>query len=228
MGKDVALYHRKAAFFAANGIAPEEAIKKRIRVKDVTGKAQLGSCFLQGENLEHYLNDMQIAVQYAAQSRMHIGCVLIEQLGLEVTDSFTTIHNYIDTENKILRKGAVSAQKGEKLIIPINMRDGCLVCRGGGNEEWNYTAPHGSGRLMKRSDARLSISLEEYKAAMSGIFSTSVNESTIDESPMAYRSIEDIVDVVEPTVEILDITTPVYNFKASKRLIDEETADGQD
>jgi RNA-splicing ligase RtcB len=108
------------------------------------------------------------------------------------------------------------------------MRDGCLICKGKGNAEWNYTAPHGAGRLMKRSEAKVSISLEEFKEAMKGIYTTSVDESTIDESPMAYRSIDDIIDVVEPTVEIIDITTPVYNFKASKGFVDEETADGQD
>jgi RNA-splicing ligase RtcB len=122
----------------------------------------------------------------------------------------------------------VSAQKDETLIIPINMRDGSLICRGKGNPEWNFTAPHGAGRLMKRSEAKASISLEEYREAMKGIYSTSVGESTIDESPMAYRSIDDIVDTVEPTVEIIDVITPVYNFKASKAVVDEETADGED
>jgi RNA-splicing ligase RtcB len=131
-------------------------------------------------------------------------------------------------EDKVLRKGAVSAKRDELLIIPINMRDGCLICRGKGNAEWNSTAPHGAGRLMKRSDAKESISLEEYREAMKGIFSTSVDESTIDESPMAYRSIDDIIDVIEPTVDIVDITTPVYNFKASKAVTDEEVMDGED
>lgn len=228
LGKDVALYHNKAAYFAANGISPEEAIKKKIRLRDVNSNVQFGNCFLSGEYLEKYLHDMNIAVQYAELSRKQMGEVLINQLGLTVEDSFTTIHNYIDTEDMVLRKGAVSAKNNELLIIPINMRDGCLICKGKGNADWNYTAPHGSGRTMKRSDAKTSISLEEYKEAMKGIFSTSVDESTIDESPMAYRSIDDILDVVEPTVEIIDITTPVYNFKASKGVIDEETADGQD
>lgn len=171
---------------------------------------------------------MDIAVEYAALSRKQMGETIINQLGLTVVDSFTTIHNYVDTENKILRKGAVSAKKNELLIIPINMRDGCLICRGKGTPDWNFTAPHGAGRLMKRSDAKATITLEEYKKAMKGIYSTSVNESTIDESPMAYRSIDDIIDVVDQTVDIIDITTPVYNFKASKGPIDEETADGQD
>ena len=171
---------------------------------------------------------MNIAVLYAELSRKQMGEALIEAMGLTVVDSFITIHNYIDTDARVLRKGAVSAQNGELLIIPINMRDGSLICRGKGNAEWNYTAPHGSGRLMKRSEAKECISLEEYRESMRGVFSTSVNESTIDESPMAYRSIDDILDVVEPTVEIIDMATPVYNFKASKGAFDEETADGQD
>lgn len=228
LGKDVALYYQKAAYFAMNGISPAEAIKKRTRFSDIESKIQPGNCFLSGEYLEKYLHDMHIAVQYAELSRKQMGETLIEQLGLKVEDSFTTIHNYVNMEDKILRKGAVSAKNNELLIIPINMRDGCLICKGKGNDEWNYTAPHGAGRLMKRSEAKVSISIEEYKDAMKGIYSTSVNESTIDESPMAYRSIDDIIDVVEPTVEIIDITTPVYNFKASKGVIDEETADGQD
>lgn len=228
LGKDVAQYHQKVAYFAANGVSPEEAFKKKMRIGDVESKIQFGNCFLSGEYLERYMHDMNIAVQYAALSRKQMGEALINQLGLSVEDSFTTIHNYVDIQDNVLRKGAVSAKKDELLIIPINMRDGCLICKGKGNEDWNCTAPHGSGRMMKRSDAKVSISLEEYKEAMKGIFSTSINESTIDESPMAYRSIEDIVDVVEPTVEIIDITTPVYNFKASKEVIDEETADGQD
>ncbi len=228
LGKDVATYYQKAAYFAMNGISPEYAFKKGMKIGDVDSKIQPSNCFLSGEYLEKYLHDMQIAVQYARLSREWMGEVLINHLDLKVEDSFTTIHNYINIEDKILRKGAVSAKKDELLIIPINMRDGCLICKGKGNADWNYTAPHGAGRLMKRSDAKDTITLDEYKEAMKGIFSTSVNESTIDESPMAYRSIEDIVDVVEPTVEIIDITTPVYNFKASKEIIDEETADGED
>ena len=228
LGKDVALYHMAAAFFAANGISPEEAFKRRMRFREVNSRLQPGNCFLWGEHLEKYLHDMNIAVQYAELSRKQMGEALIDALDIKVEDSFTTIHNYVDIDARILRKGAVSAKTGETLIIPINMRDGCLICRGKGNADWNYTAPHGSGRLMKRSEAKESISLEEYREAMKGIFSTSVNESTIDESPMAYRSIEDILDVVEPTAEIVDISVPVYNFKASKGAFDEETADGQD
>jgi RNA-splicing ligase RtcB len=228
LGKDVALYHQKMAFFAVHGITPEEVAKKKMKITDIKTRILPQHCFLSGENKERYLHDMNIAVKYAELSRKNMGDIIVSQLGLTVEDSFTTVHNYIDTQYGILRKGAVSAQKDETLIIPINMRDGSLICRGKGNPEWNFTAPHGAGRLMKRSDAKATITLEEYKEAMKGIYTTSVSESTLDESPMAYRSIEDIMDTVEPTVEILDVITPVYNFKASKAVVDEETADGED
>ncbi|MBQ7088837.1 MAG: RtcB family protein [Clostridia bacterium] len=220
LGKSVALYHQRAAFYTTHGIDPEEAAKKRIRMRDVKGSRPPEECFLTGFFKERYLNDMNIAVVYAAESRKWMGETLINALGLEVADAFTTTHNYIDTAHGILRKGAVSAQDGERLIVPINMRDGSLICRGKGNPEWNYTAPHGAGRLMKRSDAKERFSLEEYQAAMAGIYTTSVDLSTIDESPMAYRSVDDIVDAITPTVEIVDIATPVYNFKASKHAVD--------
>lgn len=227
LGKDVALYHQDVAFFINHGITPAEAARKRIKPADVKSTLTPAQCFLWGEYKEQYLHDMNIAKHYADVSRKDIGHKLIDRMGLTVEDSFTTVHNYIDTEQGILRKGAVSAGKGETLIIPINMRDGSLICRGKGNPDWNYTAPHGAGRLMKRSEAKAAISIEEYREAMKGIYTTSVNESTIDESPMAYRSIDDILDTVEPTVDVVDIILPVYNFKASKSEGDEETADGE-
>ena len=140
---------------------------------------------------------------------------LINALGLTVEDMFTTIHNYIDTDYMILRKGAVSARKGEKLLIPINMRDGALICIGKGNEDWNCSAPHGAGRLLSRGTAFRTLSMEEYRDSMNGIYSSSVNENTLDESPMAYKRIEDIVDNIAPTVDILKTIKPIYNFKAS-------------
>lgn len=228
LGKDVALYHQTAAFFTSHGITPEEAAKRKIKVTDIQSTTAPEQCFLAGEYKDRYLQDMDIVLQYADASRKEMGQRLIERLNLTVEDSFITVHNYIDTQNGILRKGAVSARKGETLIIPINMRDGSLLCRGKGNPEWNYTAPHGAGRVMKRSEAKATLSLEKYKMAMQGIYSTSIHESTLDESPMAYRSIDDIIDAVEPTVEIVDVITPVYNFKASKAEFDEETADGDD
>ena len=128
-------------------------------------------------------------------------------------ESFSTIHNYIDVENKILRKGAISAQEGEKIIVPLNMRDGCLICKGRGNEEYNYSAPHGAGRLLSRADAKVAIDLEDYEKAMEGIYTTSVNYSTIDESPFAYKPIESILDNIQDTVEVVKIIKPVYNYK---------------
>ena len=229
LGKDVALYHQKMAFFTTHGITPEEVAKKRMRVSDVKSRLIPSQCFLSGEYKARYLHDMNIAVKYAEVSRKHMGELIIARLGLKVSESFTTVHNYIDTERSILRKGAVSAQEGEKLIIPINMRDGSLICVGKGNPDWNYTAPHGAGRVLKRSDAKATVTLEEYREAMKGVYSTSVNESTIDESPMAYRSMDDIYNTVDPTAAVTDIITPVYNFKASRaEAIDEETADGED
>lgn len=228
LGREVADYHVSMAFFEENGIDASEAAKRRLRVSDIRSSVKEGDCFLSGENLRRYLADMTIAVEYAKKSREYMGEVIINALGLDVRESFTTVHNYIDTEAWVLRKGAVSAQKGEKLIIPINMRDGSLLCVGKGNEEWNFTAPHGSGRIMKRSEVRERVTLFEYEREMQGIFTTSVGESTLDESPMAYRRIEEIADVVEETAEISDILTPVYNFKASAEDADAMTADGKD
>ena len=228
LGKDVALYHQKMAFFIEHGISPEEVARKKMKTSDVKSRRIPQECFLSGEGLQRYLFDMNVAVRYAEVSRKAMGETIIERMGLHIADTFTTVHNYIDTTHGILRKGAVSAQLDERLIIPINMRDGSLICRGKGNADWNFTAPHGAGRLMRRSEAKASISLEEYRAAMRGIYTTSVNESTVDESPMAYRSIDDILDAIEPTAEVLDVITPVYNFKASKIVFDEETADGED
>ena len=129
-------------------------------------------------------------------------------------EAFHTIHNYIDVDEMILRKGAIAAHAGEKVLIPINMRDGSVIALGKGNPEWNYSAPHGAGRVMSRSKAKEALNLEEYKEAMKGIYTTSVNESTLDEAPMAYKSLENIIDVIRDSVEIIDIMKPVYNFKA--------------
>lgn len=158
---------------------------------------------------------MKIVQAFAVLNRKAIIDELVNALGLTIADMFTTIHNYIDTDNMILRKGAVSAQKGEKLLIPINMRDGALICIGKGNEDWNFSAPHGAGRLLSRSRARDMLSVEEFRKSMSGIYSTSINEKTLDESPMAYKRMEDIVGNIEPTVDIVKAIKPIYNFKAS-------------
>ena len=141
--------------------------------------------------------------------------ILLERTGLTAGDAFHTVHNYIDTEEMILRKGAIAAHKDELVLIPINMRDGSVLARGKGNPEWNYSAPHGAGRIMSRTTAKAQLDLEEYKREMEGIYTTSVNESTIDEAPMAYKSLGDIIDVIAGSVDVIEVLKPIYNFKAN-------------
>jgi RNA-splicing ligase RtcB len=170
--------------------------------------------YVDGILLQEYLDDMRIAQRFAMLNRKAMIDVIVKGLGVHVEEQFTTIHNYIDTEHGVLRKGAVSAQAGEVLLIPINMRDGSLICVGKGNEDWNCSAPHGAGRLMSRSAAKETFTVSEFKKQMEGIYTTSVGRSTLDECPMAYKSMEDIVDNIGPTVEIKAIIKPIYNFKA--------------
>lgn len=174
-------------------------------------------CYLTGEYREMYLHDMRICQKFASLNRVTIAQIILgEAFGMQLSDCphFETIHNYIDMESNIVRKGAVSAKKGEKLLIPINMRDGSLICVGKGDPEWNCSAPHGAGRLFSRGTAKEKFTLDEFQNSMEGIFSTSVHLSTIDECPMAYKSMEDIVDNITPTAEIIRVIKPVYNFKA--------------
>ena len=171
-------------------------------------------CYVYGDDFDDYIHDMKIVQQFALINRKAMMYELIKAMNLKVDEEFSTIHNYIDTDNMILRKGAVSAQKGEKLLIPINMKDGSLICLGKGNSDWNYSAPHGAGRLMSRTQARESFSVSEFKKKMSGIYTTSVSRDTIDECPMAYKNIDDIINNISDTVEIKNIIKPIYNFKA--------------
>lgn len=172
--------------------------------------------YVQGRLFDEYIHDMKIVQLFAALNRKAMTQVIIEGLNLTEVERFTTIHNYIDTESMILRKGSVSAQKDEKLLVPINMRDGSLICMGKGNEDWNFSAPHGAGRLMSRKAAFLNLSVEQYKEEMQGVFSTCVAFDTLDESPMAYKSMDEIVNAITPTAEIVEKITPLYNFKASE------------
>lgn len=172
-------------------------------------------CWLYGRYLDDYLRDVEICQAFARRSREKMAEIILEKTGMTAVESFHTIHNYIDTNEMILRKGAIAAHEGEKVLIPINMRDGSVIAVGRGNPEWNYSAPHGAGRLMSRSKAKETLDMEAYKKAMEGIYTTSVNEHTIDEAPMAYKSLEDIIDVIRDSVNIVDIIKPVYNFKAS-------------
>lgn len=172
-------------------------------------------CYVYGEYLEDYLHDVEICQQFARRNRELIAEILLARSGLTGGEAFHTIHNYIDTQEMILRKGAIAAHKDEKVLIPINMRDGSVLAIGRGNPDWNYSAPHGAGRLMSRTAARDSLNMDAYAEAMKGIYTTSVNASTIDEAPMAYKSLDDIIDVIRDSVDIIDIMKPVYNFKAS-------------
>lgn len=172
--------------------------------------------YVEGELFDDYIHDMKIIQAFALWNRKAMLDEIVRGMKLTVTEQFTTIHNYIDTDSMILRKGAVSAQAGEILLIPINMRDGSLICRGKGTADWNYSAPHGAGRLMSRGKARSSFTVSEFKKQMGDVYTTSVGKSTLDECPMAYKSMDNIVDNIGDTAEILHMIKPIYNFKAGE------------
>ncbi len=172
-------------------------------------------CFLYGSYLEDYLHDVEICQRFATRNRERIAEVLLERTGMVGGASFHTIHNYIDTDEMILRKGAIAAHDGEKVLIPINMRDGSVLAIGKGNPEWNFSAPHGAGRIMSRNSAKERLNLDEYRKEMEGVYTTSVNEATLDEAPMAYKSLDDIIEVIRDSVTIIDVMKPIYNFKAN-------------
>ena len=173
-------------------------------------------CYLSGKYLEDYLHDVVVCQSFARRSREKMTEIILERTGMTGADGFHTIHNYIDTDEMILRKGAIAAHKGEKVLIPINMRDGSVLAVGKGNPEWNYSAPHGAGRIMSKTKAKNELSLDQYKEEMAGVYTTSVNENTLDEAPMAYKSLEDIIDVIRESVDVIDVMKPIYNFKASE------------
>ena len=189
-----------------------EALVKEFRETEPDIPADL--CFLSGKYLEDYLHDVEICQRFACRSRELMAEILTDRAGLIGRDGFHTIHNYIDTKEMILRKGAIAAHQGEKVLIPINMRDGSVLAVGKGNPEWNYSAPHGAGRIMSRTQAKQTLDLEEYRAAMEGIYTTSVNAGTLDEAPMAYKSLKDIIGVIRDSVDVIEVLKPVYNFKA--------------
>ncbi len=170
--------------------------------------------YLTGNDFDAYVRDMNIMVAYAKLNRKAIADEILKGMKWKDRDSFTTIHNYLDSENMILRKGAVSSQRGERLLIPMNMRDGSLLCEGLGNSDWNYSAPHGAGRVFSRTDAKNQITLTQFKKDMEGIYSSCISRKTIDESPAAYKPMQDILDRICDTVKVLAILKPVYNFKA--------------
>lgn len=195
----------------------QDALKKMAKeweAKEPTLPRDL--CYLYGSFMDDYLHDVDICQKFAERNRAKIAEIILERTGMVANEAFQTIHNYIDVAEMILRKGSVSAKDGEKLLIPINMRDGSLICIGKGNEDWNYSAPHGAGRLMSRSAAFERLTMAEYEAEMAGIYSTCVVPDTLDESPMAYKSMDEIVENIEPTAEIACRIKPIYNFKAAE------------
>lgn len=231
LGLEIANYYQNQGYKALNGNSKEDIqnliieykqqgrqkeIQKAIKELTKTVKTNIPKslAYVTGDLFDDYLHDMKLVQQFALLNRKAMMHEIIKGMKLDVIEQFTTVHNYIDTTNMILRKGAVSAQKDEKLLIPINMKDGSLICKGKGNSEWNYSAPHGAGRLMSRTKAKNSFTVSEFKKVMKDIYTTSVNKETLDECPMAYKSIDDIVNNIEDTVEILDIIKPIYNFKA--------------
>ncbi|HHW30673.1 MAG TPA: RtcB family protein [Clostridiaceae bacterium] len=200
LGKQAAEYYQELAY------------------KELAGTVKISKqlAYVQGKSYNNYLHDMKIIQQYAVFNRKAIVEEIINRMELEIEEQFTTIHNYIDLDSMILRKGAISARKGERVLIPINMRDGSLICIGKGNKDWNYSAPHGAGRLMSRRKAKETISLEEFRKTMEGIYTTTVNRSTLDECALAYKPMDEIINNIQDTVEIVDIIKPLYNFKAAE------------
>lgn len=231
LGVEIASYYQRLAYEQLNKASEEDVRALVAKLKAEGKQKQIESeikklksvkrtdipkhlAYVDGQAFDDYIHDMRIAQHFASTNRHAIVDVIVKNMGFHVADSFTTIHNYIDLDNMILRKGAVSAQVGERLIIPINMRDGSLICVGKGNPEWNCSAPHGAGRLMSRADAKHSFTVSEFKKEMNGIFTTSVGRDTLDECPMAYKPMEAILDNISDTVEVQKIIRPIYNFKA--------------
>lgn len=235
LGKQVAEFYQrlaidlnkgKAEYFAKRDalIAEYKAAGRRSEIQDALKALKWESreatmpedlCFVYGQYLEDYLHDVEICQRFARRSRELMAEIILQRLGIEAIDAFHTIHNYIDTDEMILRKGAIAAHKGEKVLIPINMRDGSVLAIGKGNPDWNFSAPHGAGRIMSRTAAKERLDLDEYRREMEGIYTTSVNEATLDEAPMAYKSLSDIIDVIHECVDVIEVLKPIYNFKAN-------------
>lgn len=229
IGKTVAEYYQKLAIkrLSENRVAIDAEIEQ---MKADGRHAEIGEylkeakknrlpvnkelAYVEGKDMDDYIHDLTIAQKYALVNRQTMSEVILEKMGWVAVEQFDTIHNYIDVENMILRKGAISAQKGEIVIIPMNMRDGSLICVGKGNPDWNFSGPHGAGRIMSRSKAKDLISLEAFEETMKDVWSTSVVQSTLDESPFAYKPMDEIIRNVQDSVEILKIIKPLYNFKA--------------
>lgn len=235
LGNEVAQYYQNEGFAALCGSArfqidamiqemKEQGRSKEIsrelkRLRKERAKATPISkelSYVEGVLFDEYIHDMKIIQKFAALNRKAMADVIVKGMGITVEEQFTTIHNYIDMDEMILRKGAISAQKGQKILIPINMRDGSLICIGKGNAEWNFSAPHGAGRIMSRKDAFEKLTMQEYEEQMEGIYTTCINRRTLDEAPMAYKPLNEIVEQIKPTAEILYRIKPLYNFKATE------------
>lgn len=233
LGLEVANYYQKMGYKALNKVSDidiekiieqlknegrEKEINKTIKEikKQIITDIPQALAYVSEELFDDYIHDMKLIQKFAVLNRKAMMDEIIKGLGTEVAEEFTTIHNYIDTDMMILRKGAVSAKEGEKLLIPINMRDGSLICIGKGNEDWNYSAPHGAGRLMSRTKAKKTFELKNFKKEMEGIYTTSVSKDTLDECPMAYKAMEDIIKNIGDTVDIIKRIIPIYNFKGGE------------
>lgn len=240
LGKQVAEYYQNLAIKTLAGNTKEslkaaekeltKSLKEAGRRKEISGALRKlkeefekrnptipkDLCWLEGKSMEDYLHDVKVCQEFAHLNRELMALIILDKLSLESVESFETIHNYIDLKARIIRKGAVSAKAGEKLIIPMNMRDGSLICIGKGNPDWNWSAPHGAGRIMSRAKAKQTLDLDVVKESMKGIDTWSLNIRTIDEAPQAYKPMQEIIDNIQPTVEIIDIIKPIYNFKADE------------
>ena len=238
LGKQVAEYHQNVAISNIKGKNKrKEATERVIAELKAQGREQEISqkikelnvqfpdipnelCYLEGEERDSYLNDMRICQAFARMNRARIMHTILDGVGIDSmlthASFFETVHNYIDESDDIIRKGSVSAREGKKLIIPLNMRDGSLICIGKGNPDWNFSAPHGAGRLYSRTAAKKAFSVEEYQKQMNGIYTTSADESTLDECPMAYKPAQEIINAISPTVDIVKHIKPIYNFKAGE------------
>lgn len=215
-GKDVYFQERAALIAEYKAAGRRDELQQAIKGlkwtrKELTVPEDL--CYVYGSYFEDYLADVDICQQFARKNRELIAEILMDRAGLKGESAFHTVHNYIDVEEKILRKGAISAKKGELVLIPVNMRDGSILAVGRGNPEWNNSAPHGAGRVMSRTQAKQTLDLESYRRAMAGIYTTSVNEYTLDEAPMVYKSLDEILGIIGESVDIIDVMKPVYNFK---------------
>ena len=204
-----------AEYKAAGRRKEIEKALKELRWEEHESTIPEDLCFVYGQYLEDYLHDVEICQRFARRSREFMAEIILQRLGIEAVNAFHTIHNYIDTDEMILRKGAIAAHEGEKVLIPINMRDGSVLAIGKGNPDWNYSAPHGAGRIMSRTAVKENLDLDEYRREMAGIYTTSVNEATLDEAPMAYKSLSDIIDVIQESVDVIEVLKPIYNFKAN-------------